>query len=84
MKGEFIIVDGMIDNSYLTLGDLTHIMIGQQLNNNDHNIGWYARRYDPISHGFRYIWNEDTTELTYGHLKRLELDGWELAYKLTY
>lgn len=90
MKGQFEISDELAaevcKKFNWNLGQLTNEIIAQQLNNWNHNIGWFARRKTPFG-TTQYVWDdifgEKIMHRSYiNYLLMMQEDGWELAYDI--
>ena len=90
MKGQFEISDELAEEVCkkfnLSIGQLTHECIAQQLNNRNHSIGWFARRKTTFGNT-QYVWDEIFSEKIMNrryisYLLAMQEDGWELAYHI--
>lgn len=87
MKGQFEISDDMLKDSRMNIGDLTRFIIGQHLNNPNHNIGWFARKRNPVSGNMMYLWDDiftaKITKRSYiNYLLSMKDEGYELGYNI--
>jgi|GEM_PF-5346084 len=85
MKGQFELNEEMLLAFENDLGKATNYVIGKLLNNPNHNIGWFARRLNPVTNNVVYVFDTRFSEKITGrkfinYILSYKANGWELAY----